>query len=748
MAKVALVVGINDYPSAPLQYCVPDATEIAEVLQENEYGFHVEELHDGEATRLEIKRRLNDLGTRAPEQLLFYFAGHGVWTDLGTYLVTVDGQPLDEGIEVEELSRLLQRFHTLGTSTILVLDCCHSGNAAPWRNYGRPLTHYDLEGSLPHIASDQVVLAACRPEQYSYEDDTEGHGLFTKHLLAGLHGYAADRDGNVTAHSLYEYVLEPFKSVTNQSPVLREDISTSVVLGTGFAPLTAKPVTQEYREQLTAQAHSYLDSYRMRDAVPHQTWLVRGYNDSCRALQPILRWFEKTLQEHPDLAHHRDFRELHEAALAQLTGLGSATTNTHVSDGILAEHLGSGAFGVVWRVDSSTGQRGTKAYKIYHPQDLHLGGKLERFHRGFRAMQQLDHPRIVRVHNFTNCPVGFFMDYIEGPNLRDFSPNTNPDLDTVDLLELLLTAAETIRFAHYQADNSDRRVIHRDIKPENIIVHYRSSDGAWVPYLTDFDLAWFATATALTKTAMGNPYYAAPEQLERPNSAAARDAAVDSFSFGQLLFFVVVGDDPVTLGRDSNLRRLQTAIEAWGSSEAASKVLELYQKCTAFSPENRPAFPAIADELSAVITDLKAYSAGGRLDLPRLLTEIAFTLIGLNASQENDESISFLTLSGRSRVTLRARQSGRASEDSVDLEAHLVPQGGLLLAAETNEDARRALNRRIDLALRGQNDVQRRSGRQGTYEVFIDLRNVPLNPQGVIHCRSILGRSVEALERI
>ena len=70
--------------------------------------------------------------------------------------------------------------------------------------------------------------------------------------------------------------------------------------------------------------------------------------------------------------------------------------------------------------------------------------------------EQLNHPHIVSVHRYTNCPVGFYMDYIDGPNLRDFGGAlTEPP----EILALLIQIAETLQHAH------GRNVIHRDVKP-------------------------------------------------------------------------------------------------------------------------------------------------------------------------------------------------------------------------------------------------------------------------------------------
>lgn len=92
----------------------------------------------------------------------------------------------------------------------------------------------------------------------------------------------------------------------------------------------------------------------------------------------------------------------------------------------------------------------------------------------------------VKRHALEDCPLAFTMDFIEGANLRHWVGAAD---SPADMLSLMLTVADTLRHAH------SRGVVHRDVKPENIIVAPDEASRGWVPFLTDFDLAWFSTAT-------------------------------------------------------------------------------------------------------------------------------------------------------------------------------------------------------------------------------------------------------------
>ena len=76
-------------------------------------------------------------------------------------------------------------------------------------------------------------------------------------------------------------------------------------------------------------------------------------------------------------------------------------------------------------------------------------------------MRSLDHPRIVRVFEYTEAPLGFYMDYIEGSNLKNLNPAASLPQD--ECVGLLAQVAEAVHHA------DSRKVVHRDIKPENIV---------------------------------------------------------------------------------------------------------------------------------------------------------------------------------------------------------------------------------------------------------------------------------------
>jgi serine/threonine protein kinase len=312
--------------------------------------------------------------------------------------------------------------------------------------------------------------------------------------------------------------------------------------------------------------------------------------------------------------------------------------------------------------------------------------KVRRFRRGYDAMRQMDHPYIVKVHSLTDCPFGFSMDFIDGPNLRDFVGTID---EPTEVVAILLTIAQTLRHAH------SRGVLHRDVKPENIIMNWDNTKSKWRPFLTDFDLAWFSTATQFTREALGVVYYASPEQQATPMSASAHAPTTDIYSFGQLCYFATTGSDPVPLGVADNLSALVRRLGVGWTAEAAETFAKLYADCTQKEPKNRPAaFDTVCDTLFRIMQLLGDVSATGAIPAERFVREVVFSTVGVSSDVQKSEG-SFLTLSGKTRVTIQVASERRGLVDlAYDIEAQDVP---IIAGVHNYEQVRKTLLARLDI---------------------------------------------------
>jgi hypothetical protein len=210
--RKALIVGINEYPSAPLKGCVNDASEISSILSsngDNSPNFDIR-LELNVATKAKLKKMIVDLFSGDDDTVLFYFSGHGFINEIGGYLVTPDYQNYDEGISMEEILTIINGSRA--KDKIVILDCCHSGAM------GSPT----LSSGSSHIAEGVSILTASRDDEPSME--INGHGVFTNLLIEALRGGASDLRGHISPGGVYAFIdqsLGPWK----QRPVFKTNVT-------------------------------------------------------------------------------------------------------------------------------------------------------------------------------------------------------------------------------------------------------------------------------------------------------------------------------------------------------------------------------------------------------------------------------------------------------------------------------------------------------------------------------------------
>jgi tRNA A-37 threonylcarbamoyl transferase component Bud32 len=204
----------------------------------------------------------------------------------------------------------------------------------------------------------------------------------------------------------------------------------------------------------------------------------------------------------------------------------------------ILELLGQGGMGAVYKARQPKLDR-LVALKILPAKagaDAHFA---ERFNREARALARLDHPHIVRVHDFGESDGFhyFIMEHAEGVNLRQLM--RAGDLKPEQALKLIPQICEALQYAH------DEGIVHRDIKPENILLEKKGR-----VKIADFGLAKLLARTpadfTLTAThqVMGTPHYMAPEQMDKPLTV---DHRADIYSLGVVLYEMLTGELP--LGR-------------------------------------------------------------------------------------------------------------------------------------------------------------------------------------------------------
>lgn len=208
----AVVVGVDRFRSSrvpPLNYAVNDARSVAGALET--LGFRSEHIHvlvNEDATRASIERVLSSVVRRAAkrdDRLFVFFATHGLTMQLPHggeegYLLGHDSEPDDLPLTAISMQQLKQIGQRIPAKHILIaVDACYSGFSLV---RAQPPTTVD-QRYLDLITRSRAIqiLTAGRRDQPVIED--QGHGVFTRTLLAGLAGHA-DQDGDalVTAAEL------------------------------------------------------------------------------------------------------------------------------------------------------------------------------------------------------------------------------------------------------------------------------------------------------------------------------------------------------------------------------------------------------------------------------------------------------------------------------------------------------------------------------------------------------------------
>ncbi|MBA2432248.1 MAG: protein kinase, partial [Chthoniobacterales bacterium] len=206
---------------------------------------------------------------------------------------------------------------------------------------------------------------------------------------------------------------------------------------------------------------------------------------------------------------------------------------SRVGDYELVDILGRGGMAVVYLARQISLDRLVALKTISAPLAADAHGQ-ERFRREARAIAQLEHPRIVSIHDIgTSAGAMFYtMDYVAGADLgRAMRSRTFAVREAAALVQKI---AEAVAHAN------ERGVLHRDLKPGNILL-----DEAGEPHVSDFGIALEAEAGAgltMTGDVLGTPPYMAPEALAGGHGKSS--AASEVYSLGAILFHLLTGRTP------------------------------------------------------------------------------------------------------------------------------------------------------------------------------------------------------------
>jgi serine/threonine protein kinase len=206
----------------------------------------------------------------------------------------------------------------------------------------------------------------------------------------------------------------------------------------------------------------------------------------------------------------------------------------------IRERLGSGGMGTVYRAfDNKVG--GMVALKLLREGRSRAGMSKEdrqkRFAREILALNQVDHPNVVRIEDF-----GFYkgalymvMQLLAGKDLATLLYENGGPFAIAHAVDIVVSICVVIRACH------EAKVIHRDLKPANVMIVKRDVGLGWEGKIVDFGIAKLDTSDDLTQEGriVGTPGYLAPEQIaDKPGPAS------DQYAIGVLLYLCLTGVHP------------------------------------------------------------------------------------------------------------------------------------------------------------------------------------------------------------
>ncbi len=187
--RLALVIGNNDYKQfARLDKAGNDAEAMAKELEAA--GFEVSLRRDLSYRRMVVAFEEFYDKVKQGDELVVFYAGHGVQTERGAYLLPADIEG-DTPSQVEKMSYpvngLLEELDRMKPRTaIVVVDACRDN---PLRIRGRAIgAARGLSG--PDVSKGQMVIFSAGRNQKALDSlgssDSHPNGVFTRELLARM----------------------------------------------------------------------------------------------------------------------------------------------------------------------------------------------------------------------------------------------------------------------------------------------------------------------------------------------------------------------------------------------------------------------------------------------------------------------------------------------------------------------------------------------------------------------------------
>jgi serine/threonine protein kinase len=218
--------------------------------------------------------------------------------------------------------------------------------------------------------------------------------------------------------------------------------------------------------------------------------------------------------------------------------------------------LGSGTYGKVFRVEDQV-ETEWVAVKIseYRQNDTKsLKAEVELTQKVPRHANIARYDACYRLETDTGISDFAVMKYYSDGNLADLLKRSK--LTDKELRDIVRGTLEGLKHLHQQ------RIVHRDFKPANILIS-RDNSGRFIPKIADFGLSKLVSQDEIDSSdfdlsdGRGTPSYKAPEQIE----GGRVSFNLDLWAFGVILYEMLTGEKPFSVGTQSSEPTLRREIE-------------------------------------------------------------------------------------------------------------------------------------------------------------------------------------------
>jgi uncharacterized caspase-like protein len=243
--RYALVIGISDYINSDgvylkdLTYPRIDADSVADLLTAQ--GWTVEKLTDTAATKTAIQATIDSFfrGIGGNATALIYYSGHGTDDSTSTYLVPSDYDPYDKSplVSAEEMYAWIDGY-IVTRNVIFIADSCFSGGFVDASDSSDvidspydPLSDHTVRVSAFSALSDfgallaknseatgqlaPIAISAAGTDEFSWETEALGNGIFTYFLVEAAAKGDANEDGYVTCTEAFTYAAKSIDAYWN-----------------------------------------------------------------------------------------------------------------------------------------------------------------------------------------------------------------------------------------------------------------------------------------------------------------------------------------------------------------------------------------------------------------------------------------------------------------------------------------------------------------------------------------------------